>query len=65
MKMPKKVTTEDLARIMAKGFEDTATKADLKSLATKSELAEIKQDLEEIKLKSMRISVIKYVIRNS
>ena len=49
--MPKKVTTEDLARMMAKGFENTATKEDLKTLATKAELAEIKEDLENIELK--------------
>jgi len=41
----------ELAVMMAKGFEETATKDDLKTLATKAELVLIKQDLEEIKLK--------------
>ena len=53
--MPKKVTIEDLAQITARGFEgiqkDMATKDDLKQLATKAELAEIKEDLENIELK--------------
>ncbi|OGE88428.1 MAG: hypothetical protein A3J07_01395 [Candidatus Doudnabacteria bacterium RIFCSPLOWO2_02_FULL_49_13] len=42
--MSKKVTNEELARMMAKGFEDMATKEDLKTLATK-------QDLEDLTLK--------------
>lgn len=42
MKMPKKVTNEGLARMMAKGFED---------MATKNDLAEIKLELEEINQK--------------
>ncbi|MBI4363452.1 MAG: hypothetical protein HY545_01235 [Candidatus Doudnabacteria bacterium] len=53
MKMPKKVTTEDLARMMAKGFEEMATKENLK--AAKNELSHeisgIKQDLEAIELR--------------
>ena len=46
MKMPKKVTTDDLARMMTKGFENMVTKDDLAN-----ELSGIKQDIEEIKLK--------------
>jgi len=48
--MPKKVTTEHLAQMMAKGFEDIqggmASKEDLSR-----EIGDVRQDLEEIKLK--------------
>jgi hypothetical protein len=51
-KMSKKdISNELLSRIISKGFESTATKEDLKTLATKAELAEIKVDLENIELK--------------
>ena len=46
IKMPKKVTNEALARMMAKGFEDMAAKGDLER-----EVASIRHHLDEIKLK--------------
>ena len=46
---------DQLGQMIGKGFNSVetrmATKDDLKSLATKAELAEIKQDLENIELK--------------
>ena len=36
----KKITAEELARMVARGFENTATKDDLKELATQQELTQ-------------------------
>ena len=41
-----KMTLETLARITAKGFENTATKDGLASLATKQEVNGIKQEMQ-------------------
>lgn len=41
----KKITIETLARITAKGFENVATKDDLKNLATKDELKDTKDEM--------------------
>ena len=44
-----KITAEKLALMVAKGFENTATKDDLKNLATKQEmihgLADVRQEM--------------------
>ncbi len=55
-KMSKKdISNEQLARMMAKGFEDMARKDDLKNLVTKDdltrELSGIKEDLESLELR--------------
>jgi hypothetical protein len=55
MNVPKKITNEELARMMSKGFEDMSTKDDLRIMATKEDLTReilsVRHDLEEIKIK--------------
>ena len=50
MKMPKKITIEELAQMVAKGFQRIesrmATKDDLKNLATKAEVEDINLKLD-------------------
>ena len=47
--MPKKNTTiEDLARMVKKGFDDTASKSDIKGL--RSDIEELKSYVGELKL---------------
>lgn len=41
------MTIEDLAILVKKGFDQTATKQDLVGLATKSELHELRKDITE------------------
>lgn len=48
MKKNKKITTEDLARMVQRGFEETAKKADVDKL--KSDVGELKSDVGELKL---------------
>lgn len=43
------MTIEDLAIMVKHGFDQTATKDDLKELATKVELNEVKVDLNNVK----------------
>ena len=49
---------DKMAIMIAKGFENTATKADIKNLATKDDLkreaTEIRQDLEDLERHSFR-----------
>ncbi|MEO8065920.1 MAG: hypothetical protein ABI643_03675 [Candidatus Doudnabacteria bacterium] len=45
--MPKKVTIDNLAKMIADGFENTTTEI----TGVKQDIAEVKQDLEDIKLK--------------
>lgn len=59
----KKITTEAMARMVAKGFEETATKQDLAGLATKQEMREGFQliadrlDLMHSDIRDLKISV--------
>jgi hypothetical protein len=41
----KPITLEDLARMIATGFREMATKADIAGLATKAELAEFRAEV--------------------
>ena len=43
----KQITIADLALMVQKGFAQTATKADLKELATKAELQDLRKDMLE------------------
>ena len=58
--MKKKITIDDLARMIAEGFRQTATKAEFGEL--RSEVGEIKQDLREV---SERVRVIESLLTSN
>ncbi|MCL5666941.1 MAG: hypothetical protein M1383_04200 [Patescibacteria group bacterium] len=50
-KSGKKITLDDLAAMVAEGFSGMATKDNLKSMATKADIAKLEQGQEDIKLR--------------
>ncbi len=56
----KKITIEDLARMIAEGFRQTATKVELGEL--RSELGEVKQELREV---SERVRVVESLLTSN
>ena len=49
--MPKKITIENLAAMVKRGFDQTATKDDLKELATKAEFIHLEQKVDGLEQK--------------
>lgn len=45
----KKITIEQLAEMIAKGFKDVATKNDIKDMATKTDIADVRADISDIR----------------
>jgi len=50
-RVKKNTTIDDLAILVAKGFESTATKDDIADMATKADIARLEHGQEDIKLK--------------
>lgn len=63
--MAKKITLEDLAGMVARGFEQTATKQELQTLATKQDLLKAEERLSDRiqgvrdELLSLKIDIIR------